>query len=360
MEQRIYQQLAQRLDAIPNGFPPTESGVELQLLARLFTPEEAQLAVVMRLTAEPAATIAERASIEPRRAHRTLKQMVRKGLIAAERGEHEIAFHLIPFVLGIYENQIDRIDEELADLVERYWIESRGGSPVEGQPALHRVIPVEEAIPFELEIFPYERASAILESAKSWGVLNCMCRTQKRLIGEGCNHEVENCLTFSSVPGAFDHSETPRAITKQEALRILRESAEAGLVHSTGNYRDGNTYICNCCTCCCGILRGVTEFGIPTAIAHSDFQASVDEDTCVACGACAERCPFDAILVDGATAEVDIVRCVGCGQCTLACTTGALTLEHRLEGETTPLPADQGKWMEERAADRGISLADIE
>jgi hypothetical protein len=39
-----YQQLAQRLNALPEGFPATESGVELRLLAKLFSPEEAALA----------------------------------------------------------------------------------------------------------------------------------------------------------------------------------------------------------------------------------------------------------------------------------------------------------------------------
>jgi hypothetical protein len=39
-----YQKPAKRLDQIPNGFPKTESVVELGLLAKLFTPEEAALA----------------------------------------------------------------------------------------------------------------------------------------------------------------------------------------------------------------------------------------------------------------------------------------------------------------------------
>ena len=47
MPHEIYRKLAQRLDTIPNGFPATESGVELRLLEKMFTPEEAALAVVM-------------------------------------------------------------------------------------------------------------------------------------------------------------------------------------------------------------------------------------------------------------------------------------------------------------------------
>ena len=44
MSEDVYRELAQRLDAIPNGFPATESGAELRLLAKIFTPEEAELA----------------------------------------------------------------------------------------------------------------------------------------------------------------------------------------------------------------------------------------------------------------------------------------------------------------------------
>jgi electron transport complex protein RnfB len=58
MSENVYHRLAQRLDTIPNGFSPTKSGVELRLLAKIFTPAEAALASVMRLTLEPAADIA--------------------------------------------------------------------------------------------------------------------------------------------------------------------------------------------------------------------------------------------------------------------------------------------------------------
>lgn len=146
-------------------------------------------------------------------------------------------------------------------------------------------------------IFPYERASALLEGAKSWGVRDCICRVQQRLVGKGCNRPLEVCLAFAPVEGAFGHSEVDRAITKEEALQILRQTEEAGLVHSTGNYRSGTSYICNCCICCCGILRGIAEYGIPTAMARADFVATVDAAQCVACGQCVERCQFRALAV---------------------------------------------------------------
>ena len=44
MSEPVYRSLAQTLHSLPNGFPPTETGVELRLLAKIFTPEEAALA----------------------------------------------------------------------------------------------------------------------------------------------------------------------------------------------------------------------------------------------------------------------------------------------------------------------------
>ena len=353
MTEDVYRKLAQTLDAIPHGFPATDSGVELQLLAKIFAPEEAALASVMRLSREPAGTIAERAGVDAKVAYRTLKTMARKGQIRAGRKEGQLAFGLMPFVVGFYEEQLPRMDRELAELFERYFQEARGAIALYA-PAVHRVIPVEEAVPAGIEIYPYERATALLEGAKAWGVRDCICRVQQKLIGKGCDRPVENCLVFAPVEGVFDHSETTRPITKEEAQRILAEAEDAGLVHSPGNYRDGNTYICNCCTCCCGVLRSVAEFSIPTAVASSDFMAVVDADLCAGCGDCLERCQFGALAVPYGVCLVDVGRCVGCGLCITVCPTGALHLERRPEGATPPPPADFYDWMAQRARARGM------
>ena len=40
----IYKELACHLDKMPIGYPTTDSGVELRILKRLFTPEHAEIA----------------------------------------------------------------------------------------------------------------------------------------------------------------------------------------------------------------------------------------------------------------------------------------------------------------------------
>ena len=242
MSNNAYRKLAQTLDAIPNGFPATESGAELRLLAKIFTPEEAELASVMRLSREPVDVIAARAGLDPQIARRTLRTMVRKGQIRFGRDGGKLVFGLMPFVVGVYEEQLPRMDRELAELFEAYFHEARGAITLQAPP-IHRVIPVAEAVPADVEIYPYEQATELLEGAKAWGVRDCICRIQQKLVGKGCERPVENCLVFAPVEGIFDGSTTTRAITKDEALRILQEAEDTGLVHSPGNYQDGNHYI---------------------------------------------------------------------------------------------------------------------
>jgi len=357
MSDEVYRRLAERLDQIPNGFPSTESGIELRLLARIFTPQEAALGAELRLRYEAAETIAPRLDMDPGQAYQVLKGMARKGLVRARRGEGKLEFALLPFVVGIYEEQLPRMDAELASLAEAYFREIAGRTILDTAPAIHRVVPVQEAIPVDLEVFPYQRAAAIVEEARSWGVRDCICRVQRRLIGEGCDHPVEACLVMAPVENVFAEGGITRPIDKEEALELLRQAAEAGLVHSTGNFRDGHHYICNCCSCCCAVLRGLVEFDVPTAVARSGFQAAVERDLCLGCGICLERCPFAAVTLEGETATVDVQRCLGCGLCVTSCTAGALRLERR--EETEKVPADIKEWMAHRGRSRELRLEDI-
>ncbi|MCR5661438.1 MAG: 4Fe-4S binding protein [bacterium] len=56
--------------------------------------------------------------------------------------------------------------------------------------------------------------------------------------------------------------------------------------------------------------------------------AVVDLGVCVACGACAEVCPREAISIwKGSYSVVDNGRCVGCGRCAKECPATAIRIE---------------------------------
>jgi NAD-dependent dihydropyrimidine dehydrogenase PreA subunit len=344
-----YQKLAECLDRIPNGFPKTESGIELKLLAKLFTPEEAALASSLSLELRSVKDIAAMNGMGEMEVKSILIRMVKKGLIDMKRREGEgFTFCLIPFVVGFYERQNAKIDKEFAELFEAYYKEGFHKTMLVN-PSVHRVIPVEKTIPVSTNVMPYEKASTYLDEAQSWGVLNCICRVQQRLIGKGCDHALENCLVFSTRPGAFDRTDDIRAITKADALEILAEADREGLIHATANSQTEVNYICNCCTCSCGVLRGMVEYGNADIIARSDFYAVVDKDLCSACEDCLGRCQFQALKMADDICAVNTSLCIGCGLCVTVCPTQALSLVLKEKADITPPAFSEEEWRKKRA-----------
>jgi Na+-translocating ferredoxin:NAD+ oxidoreductase subunit B len=242
-------------------------------------------------------------------------------------------------------------------LFEDYFVQAFG-KMLSVQPAVHRVIPVKEAVQVGLEIRPYESAAELVASAQAWGVLDCICRKQKLLLGDPCEHPIRSCLAFSSRPGAFDQSPVVQALTQAEALQTLRMAAEAGLVHSVSNNQRDITYVCNCCTCSCGVLRGMAEFGVANVVAKSAFVCQVDGEFCLLCGDCLDRCQFDAIQMNEELV-IDQLRCAGCGVCAISCEQGALSLVYRQESEIPLPPVTEMEWKRERAQARHLSLDDV-
>lgn len=361
--QNPYKLLAEHLDSLPNGFPPTDDGVELNLLARLFSPEEAWLAAQLRWSLETPEQIAARLEIGvPSNLRNQLKSMARRGLIRAGRTEAGIGFASLPFVVGIYEMQVDRLDAEFAALMEVYF--HRGFWQIlDVRPAVHRVIPVAESVRVDMHIEPYESVADILATAQAWGVLDCICRKQKALIGEPCEHPVDVCLAMSQKPGAFDQSTTVRALSLDQAMEVLKRAARAGLVHSVSNHKglgsqSGIGYVCNCCTCSCGVLRGMAEMGLAGVVAHSSFVNSVDEGLCVGCELCLERCLFGALSMDGIV-HVNSLRCAGCGVCVSSCPEGALILVQRPPQDMELPPADELAWQQARLVARGLDPGSV-
>jgi Na+-translocating ferredoxin:NAD+ oxidoreductase subunit B len=160
-------------------------------------------------------------------------------------------------------------------------------------------------------------------------------------------------------PGVFDNNPVVRSLTQAEALDTLNRAARAGLVHTVSNNQDGLTYICNCCTCSCGILRGMADLGIANVVARSAFVNTVDEELCSGCELCVEYCQFDALAVQDGNAQIDILRCVGCGVCVTACPDQALGLVRRSEEDILPVPANTIEWGMLRAKERHLDLQDI-
>jgi Na+-translocating ferredoxin:NAD+ oxidoreductase subunit B len=340
-----YRRLAHTLNSLPQRFPPAEDDSHLRLLAKIFTPEEADLAAQLLPQLESSQEIASRLGRDHREVVGLLKEMSKKGQInMANTAQGRLGFGLMPFVVGIYEAQGDRIDVELASLFEVYF-KSAFGRALEIQPQAHRVIPVHESIPNTMEIQPFESVSALIDRMQSYAVNDCICRVQKSLIGNPCDHPVDVCLVFSEKPDAFSNGGRLRALDRAGAMETLQRAATAGLVHCVSNNQQDLWYICNCCTCSCGILRGMVDLGIANVVAHSSFINQVDAELCAGCGECIEVCQFNALTLNGSV-SVSEVRCAGCGVCVPVCPQGALMLVNRPEPIIPPL--NEEEWRSAR------------
>ena len=144
----------------------------------------------------------------------------------------------------------------------------------------------------------------------------------------------------------------------QAIFGLLQEAEDAGLVHTTGNYRDGLYYICNCCSCCYGVLRGLAKHPTPNTVVRSDFIVTIDVDVCIACGDCVDRCEVSALsITDDGICSVDEGTCIGCGLCASACTVEAISLRRR-DAAADPPPVTLKDWMAERARERSLPPTD--
>jgi Na+-translocating ferredoxin:NAD+ oxidoreductase subunit B len=357
MSTDVYERLAQTLDALPNGFPRTASGIELEILRKIYTEDEAELTSKLKLMPEAASQIAERLGRDPEATARLLEEMREHGCIGAMGSRERRRYHLQPFVIGVLEYQLPRVDRETAELMEQYAREGFFAGIGSNEPAFLQTVPVERSIQAGLEIHPYESVRELMDKAVAFYTIDCICRTEQALLGKPCGKPISNCITMSMNEHAFDHSFRGRAVDREEAEKIMREAAEAGLVHSTMNVTGDTYHFCNCCPCCCGLLRGLIEFEAPNLIARSNFWAAIDPDTCQACGVCAdERCPVEAISEADDCYLVDRERCLGCGVCSITCPTESITMVRKPEEQCVRAPKNMIEWMIKRSEDTGKPL----
>jgi ferredoxin len=358
MSDEVYKNLAKVLDTLPNGFPSTPSGVEIKLLKKIFTPEQAELFCTLRMTFETAEQIAERTQRPLLGLEAQLTDMSEAGqLFALQLGEMKF-YKMMPWVFGIYEFQLNRINRELAQLCEEYspFFKRQFYSKT---PQLMQVLPIEKEIAVQQEALPYERVSALIDGSEAFLVNECICKKEKGLLRKPCKKPIHVCLAMAPIPGIFDNLPYGRVITKHEAYELLKASEDAGLVHLTANIQNGQIYICNCCGCCCGVLTSINDLGIPAShVVNSHYYAEIDLEMCSSCGICSdERCQVGAIEETKNEFRIIKEKCIGCGLCISKCPQEAIRFVHKEEANRMPPPVTEDAWFEERGKKRGIDYS---
>jgi len=352
MKSNVYDKLRAQLDRYSVGYPVTESSIEIKILKKLFTEEEAKMFLLLSLVPSTDAAIASQEGGSLAEVRTLLDRMYDKGLIYRRVKGDTAKYSAIPFLEGIFQNQLKSMGGALAQMFEQYFEESFHKNVADCNPVLiHRTIPVNQAVTVSYPMPTYDNARHIVESQDLIVVTDCICRTQQGLIKGGCDKPSETCFMFGPAAQGFLDRGVGRRISVDDALHILEQCEEAGLVTQPYNTQTP-VNLCNCCPDCCVVLRTLKKYPRPAEIIGTNYRAVVDTKSCDACGRCSERCPMDAILsIQELVQSISDERCIGCGLCVNTCPAEAIRLETRPANRCQE-PPETGQQLFEELVER--------
>jgi Na+-translocating ferredoxin:NAD+ oxidoreductase subunit B len=321
----IYEKLRDRLEMMATGYPATANGVEIKILRQLFSEEDAELFLEMEARPETAKQVALRLKSDVAEMAVRLEGMARRGLIFRVKQDDAICYFPVPFIVGIYEFQLNNLNMPLLKDISQYYLTGLGAT-FHGQKTPHlRSIPINAEIVADRPVAPYDDAVAIIKGKSRIAVAECFCRKAVRLYGKTCKHPAETCLQFETFADYYVENKMARYISTDEALVILKQSEAQGLVIHILNSQKVEAMCC-CCSCCCGMLISLKLFPAPARVVKSNYVCLFDEAICTLCGICAKRCTVGAFKMKDEKIEFHADRCIGCGLCVTSCPAEALKL----------------------------------
>ena len=266
-----------------------------------------------------------------------LAGMAHEGLIfSAMSSDGMMLYQAVPFIVGIWEFQINRLTDGLISDVNDYWSTMKRTRPVRTIPQM-RTIPIGESIEPHLEALPHEHVLQLLDGQDRFAVAPCICRMEAKMEGAGCDALEEACLMFGDWADYYIREGKGRTIDRSEVLDILAGADRDNLVLQPSNSRDVAA-ICCCCRCCCGVLKRLIRHPRPAEAVHSPFAVEFHQDKCIGCNTCIERCSMKAFESTGNIVEFDPIRCIGCGLCVSTCPVDALHLVRKANTRTIRIP----------------------
>ena len=333
MSTDIYDRLAAALDGIPSGgYPSTPSGAGIRLLKKSFTEEEVELAAEMGRQFEEIGDLAERVGWPTEKAKDVMEGCLAKGLVFKRVVDGKESYRLAAFLGVWYERLMGdqmRHDVEFAELFDEYMKEA-GGKILSPRPGGSRVVPVRGSLKPEL-LQPYDDIDAHFARYERFRVIDCICQIQRDLVAESCGRPLKRC-GFGGLPAETPLSEN--VLSREQAIELFAQLEDEAVVHTGfyGSVKGSKAPVfvgcCNCCDDCCALLRGINEWGADESPQRSNYRAVLNEESCISCGDCVQRCQVHAIaLSDDDIAEIDRDRCIGCGLCVTTCPGEAIELE---------------------------------
>jgi len=345
MKEDLYRRLQEKLDSYAVGFPATKSGVEIKILKKLFSEEDAEIFLALSPAVEKPEAVAARLNLPEARLAEKLEDMASRGLLFRLKKDDELKYGATAFIHGIYEFQVMRMDPELVELIRQYFKEGLNKSLVKTKGTFLRTIPIAKSIPPEHHIASFDDATEILKRAGKIVVTDCVCRKSMAISGSSCGAPLEVCLMFGSMGQYYLDNKMGREIGVEEAITIVARAQEAGLVTQPATSQNP-TGICNCCGDCCGVLVSIKRDPCPADLVYSNNYAVVEADDCIGCGECLPVCHMEAIiLTEDETALILEKRCIGCGICVPRCPSEAIRLKAKPPEKRRELPKNSFEQM---------------
>lgn len=351
----LYEQLRAHLDVMPVAFPKSESGIEIDILKRFYSEEEALVALGLSMLPETPERIHRRVLRSGRRIplsdvrthleHLVDKKAVHSAVIK-RRGKKTKVYGKLPFAVGLYEFQVDRLTRGFEREAAAYMDESFMNDFIHERPRQMRTIPINETILPDRNISRYDSIRRVIESSPGpFALQNCICRQGQELLGRQCRQTElkQTCLALEGAAEEAIAEGRGTQLSQLETLDFLTQAEAEGLVLQAQNTRHP-VFICSCCSCCCAILSRARKLPNPGEFLHSNYIASVDSELCRSCEICLPRCPMDALqmqpdLSPRSVAALTTRRCIGCGLCISSCPAGALSLKPRSAVKEPPRTA---------------------
>lgn len=328
----MYENLRQRLDDMGTGYPATQTGIEIKILKKIFTQADAEMFLMMTPMLETATSVSDRLNLPEKETATHLETMAKKGLLFRLNKNDSTRFAAVPFVVGVFEFQLNTVDEELAKDLEVYYQQALGKSFQAWSTPVLRTIPIHRELVTEWPIAPYEDVMKIFDDQKIIAVAPCICRKTAKMVDKGCDKPLEACFLFGSHANYYVDNKMGRFISKEEAKEIARKNDEAGLVMQPFNSQHVGG-MCSCCGDCCGMLRSLKKQENPAAAVKSNYFAKVEAEECTGCETCLDRCQMEAIDMVEEEAVINLKRCIGCGLCVSTCPTEAIRLMKKSEDQ---------------------------
>ena len=354
MQTDIYRQLQKQLDKYSMGFPETESGIEINILKYLFSETDAAMFTVLTPSLQTAQTVAARLDQSEADVAVQLDSMAEKGLLFRLRKESESKYGAIPFVHGLYEFQVKNLEPDFAEMIKQYFEDGFDVAMQAGADYFLRTIPVQQSIEVTNNVASFDDAVEIVKAKSLIVITDCICRKHAKIVEGNCEKPLENCFMFGAMGQYYLDRGMGRKISVDEAIAILKQCNEAGLVTQPATSQNPGG-MCNCCGDCCGVLRALNKLPNPAEIVFSNYFCEVESDDCSGCEICVDRCQMNAIgMDDDDLAVINKGRCIGCGLCVTACPTEAMSLVSKSEADIRTPPANSAEQMMLMAQKRGL------